>query len=186
LNQSLKSALARLVQYYPPGHSLHLGHPAFIQFVQLDVDSARRFVTLTTLCLLAAVAWRLRRRSWPLEKPLAFEWAALGVLATLLSPFCWKQHLVVTLPAMYLVIRHQLLERESSLAAGRRVLAAWRWRTAAICLFAGLTLFAARGVLSAAQAELALSYKVFTLAGLISLALVLTLPARSAPCPSTK
>jgi hypothetical protein len=113
-NQSLKSALARLVQTYPPGHLLHLEHPWFVQFGNLDVGRARRFVSVATLLILAAIGWRMRRRGWePAQRPtdLGIEWAATGLLAALLSPLCWKQHLVLTVPVMYLVIRHQLLQR---------------------------------------------------------------------------
>ncbi len=166
LNQSLTMALSRVVQTYPPGHALHVDKPGFVQFLDWEVDSARRFVKGAVLALMLALAWKARpRRDEAQANWLPAEWAGVGLLATLLSPLCWKQHLVMCLPALFLTLREQL-------SNGHQV----RWRTWAVGAFAALVLLSGRGVLPYDWAMLALTYKTFTLAGLIALGLLVTLP----------
>ncbi len=176
LNQSLALALARLVQTYPAGHSLYIEHLGFVQFLDLDVDSARRVVKGTILALLAALAWMTRRPAGTEgARHLPSEWGAVIVLATLLSPFCWKQHLVVCLPALFLIGREQL-------ATSHQI----RWRTWAIGAFAAIVSLSARGILGEQLADLVLSYKSFTIAGLIALVLLMTRPPNVNSTSATK
>lgn len=166
LNQSLTMALSRFVQTYRPGHDLYMDQPGFVQFLDLDVDTARRFVKGSVLLLLLALAWKSRPHSDEESvNLLPAEWAGVGLMATLLSPMCWKQHLVMCLPALFLTIREQL-------ATGHQV----RWRTWAVGAFAALVLISSRGAIPYDWAILALTYKTFTLAALIALTLLVTLP----------
>lgn len=106
-NASLKAGLARWVETYPPGHSLHLDHPLFFQFGSLPVDQAKRVVDVLILLLGAAIAWGMRR-GWSGEEGqqrLVKDWAVACIFAALMSPLCWKQHLVVLIPGVYLLGR---------------------------------------------------------------------------------
>ncbi|MCX7418581.1 MAG: glycosyltransferase family 87 protein [Planctomycetia bacterium] len=169
LNQSLTMALSRLVQTYRPGHDLYLDKPGFVQFFDLDVDAARRFVKCSVLVLLLGLAWKARSHSnEDIVNLLPAEWAGVGLMAALLSPLCWKQHLVMCLPALFLTIREQLLIGQQ---AG--------WRKWAVGLFAALVLLSSRGLIPYDWAILALTYKTFTIAALIALMLLVMLPPRT-------
>jgi hypothetical protein len=88
-NQSLRFAIARYLQTFPPGHSLFIGeeagtipcgtpqsppsdraqcrpHPLFVQFLDLPPASAKWIVNAIVLVLALAVAWRMRR-PWALQ-----------------------------------------------------------------------------------------------------------------------
>jgi hypothetical protein len=165
MNQSLTVALARLVQTYPPGHSLYVEHPLYVQFFDLSVDHARQVVKGATLLLLAIGAW-ITRRSWsasPGRASFPLEWAAVMILTMLLSPICWKQHLVVVLPAVFLVIRHELAAPETS-----------RWRRWLLGCASLVVLVSTRDLLGP-HADVVHSYKVFTIASLVTIVLVLSL-----------
>ena len=143
--------------------------PGFVQFFDLDVDTARRFVKGSVLMLLLGLAWKARsRRDEECVNLLPAEWAGVGLMAALLSPLCWKQHLVMCLPALFLTIREQLLTEHQA-----------RWRTWAVGAFAVLVLLSSRGMIPYDWAILALTYKTFTIAALIALTLLVTLPPRT-------
>ena len=169
-NQALGPAIARYLETHTPGDPLFSSHPAFIQVGDLSPAVARRVVMGATGLLLALVAWRTRR-SCATSAEWAVEWGAVTILPILLAPVCWKQHLVVVLPAVFLVARHQLLSR------GRP-----RGRTAALWTIAALTLLSAPdGPLGRDLAAVLGSYKTFTLAALLALLSVLTLDYRRPP-----
>ena len=162
-NVGLRAALARLLETYPPGHALHLDHPAFVQFGDLDKRTAGRAVLGAVLLMGAAVAWRMRRR-WArggerslrsgLTEPPTFarDWAVGCLFAALLSPVCWKHHTVLALPVVYL--------------AGRRVVAGGesRGRLVAFWAAAGAIWVGRKFLLGDELALLWLSYNVDTLA----------------------
>jgi len=135
-SQSLKLAIARYLQTYPPGHPLFIDrnydeigctergiapdacqrHPLFVQFLDLSKTTAKRIVIVIMSALALVLAWRLRRR-WLLAPSengtgsrgsLAPEWAIACALAAILSPLAWHQHLTLVLPCAYLVIRDAL------------------------------------------------------------------------------
>lgn len=172
-NVSLKALLARYLETYPPGHPLYVEHPAFLQFGSLSPELAKKAVTGLILLLGAGIAWRMRRR-W--ERPLenanfAAEWAVACLFAALMSPLCWRQHLVMAVPCAYLVAR----ERLAPLAPR-----GWRqWLTvAAACVI----LFSRREIIGRDLSHVLLTYKLDTLAVLSYGLLCLTLakPAKAA------
>jgi alpha-1,2-mannosyltransferase len=128
-NQSLTSLFARYLQTYPPEHSLYLEHPAFLQFGALDHATARAVARWCTLALAGFIAWRLWGR-WSTRAPdLPVQWSAVCVFAALVSPMCWRQHLVLVLPALYLLV-WSLLSRPGHaqfgwLLLGTSVFALW-------------------------------------------------------------
>lgn len=172
VNQSLSVAIARFMQTYPPGDPLALRHPLFVQFGDLDLAGAKRAVGLVLLGLGCLLAWRFRRH-WQLrdrDGNFAAEWAAMTLLCAMLSPLCWLQHLVLILPALFLWMRAAL--------AGAPVP---RWQRAAVGAIAVIVLLVHRDLMSADLYEVVVSYKLHTLAGLLALALVLTLPEVGTP-----
>ncbi len=166
-NQALSVALARLLQTYPPGSPLHLDHPAFFQWGGFDPRSAAWAVKLLLGALALLVAWKFR--PWPQtgfgEVRWADEWAVVSGLCALLSPLCWKHHLVLIVPGFYLLTLEVLHKR----TAGRRAVA---WL---LVLSAGLMLLPGRALWGQELALVWVSYKPYTWAALI---IVLTLLVR--------
>jgi len=168
-NQALPPAIARYVETHGPGDPLYSPHPGFVQFGDLGPDGAHRVVTVATCLLLGAIAWRPRRSCATLGQ-WAVEWGAVTILPILLAPVCWKQHLVVMLPAVFLVASHQLLHPRP------------RGRTLALWTIAALVLLSAPdGPLGRDLAQLLASYKTFTIAALLALVSVLTLDGGRPP-----
>lgn len=166
-NLSLQAAVARYLETYPPGHPLYLDHPAFLQPGDLPAETAYGVVRGVGLLLALLLAWRFRRR-WrrtAAGQDLAAEWAAVCLLCAILSPVCWKQHLVLILPAAYLSLRGVLSQTRLR-----------KWRLAALLGVASVFLLSRHFVVGGAWADVLLSYKVDTYAILVLLLLVLTLP----------
>ncbi len=182
INASWQTALARYLQTYPPGHPLFQDHAGFVQFGALGPAAAGRVVKAVLLGLAGLLAWRFRRR-WAKAnaKPsddaaarLAPEWAAVCLLCAVLSPLCWKQHLVLALPCVYLVVRSHWSGAKPA-----------RWRFYALLAVAALALLTKRWVLGRELSILVASYKPDTLAVSLAMLLCLTLPS-TAPPPRAK
>lgn len=170
-NLSLGAALARYLESYPEGHPLHLDHPLFIQFGSLDAAAAKLVVKVLTLMLGAALAWRFRRR-WGRrdgEGDLATEWAVACLFCALLSPICWKQHLVLALPCVFLAVRERLAF--PSLQRRRRKVALWA--------IAAVVVLSRHGIVGRPNSILLMSYKFDTFAVLLSGWLAVTMPRRN-------
>ena len=169
-NVSLRAAIARYVVSFPKGDPLHIDHPLFAQFGDLPHKTGHRVVMGLVLALGLAIAWRMRR-AWGADAArdpnFAAEWATACLFAALMSPVCWRQHLVTALPCVYLALR-------SNLAAGYN----WRWWVmgTASCVF----LFTRREILGEDLARVVLSYKLDTFAILAVCALSLTMKPRAA------
>ncbi|NNJ27767.1 hypothetical protein LzC2_38750 [Planctomycetes bacterium LzC2] len=174
-NVGLRAALARLLETYEPGHKLHLDHPLFVQFGDLDAPTARKVIYAVILAMGAAVAWRMRRPWRPVRPafgeqtafdPFGRDWAVGCLFAALLSPVCWKHHTVLALPALFL--------------AGRRVVAGdeTRGRTIAFWLAAAAIWFGRKFLLGDELALVWLSYNFDTLALLTFGALCLYAPVQ--------
>jgi hypothetical protein len=108
-NQGLPAFFARYLQSYPPGHTLHEDHPWFVQFGALDHATARLVFRAALLVLGAFVAWRMWGGWGDRDARLPHELATTCAFCALLSPMCWRQHLVAVLPALLLLVRRQFL-----------------------------------------------------------------------------
>ncbi|MGC1276268.1 MAG: glycosyltransferase family 87 protein [Planctomycetaceae bacterium] len=169
-NVSLKALLARYLETHPPGHSLYVEHALFAQFGDLSPDAAKLAVTAIILLLGAGIAWRMRRRwSRPRDdRHFAAEWAVACLFTALMSPLCWRQHLVMVIPCAYLVAR----ERLGPQAAGG-------WRKVLPIIAACVILLTRREIIGEDLAHVLLTYKLDTLAVLSYGLLSLTLPEPS-------
>jgi hypothetical protein len=161
-NLCLQAMLARYLVTYPSDHPLYLDHAAFLQFGNLPPDVAKRVMQGMLLCLAAVLAWRFRRRWEPTYAGLPAEWAVACLLCALLAPLCWKHHLVVALPGVFLVLH-------AGLATGR-----WGWGRIAALVFVGVVVLGTRHTLLGRELSVVLlSYKLLTMAMLAILALTL-------------
>jgi len=180
-NRSLTFALARFLMRFEPGHPLFIAHPddattggvaragarahpLFRQFLDLSPRRAGHVIKAILLMLGLALATRYRR-PWELDSGdthFAAEWAGVMGLCTILSPLCWGQHMVLLVPALFLVLL-------AHLGGGGR-----RRRTVAICLIALLILGPQRELLGRELSLILHSYKLETVAALLILCLVLS------------
>jgi hypothetical protein len=170
INLSFNAAVARYLETYPPGHPLYLDHPAFVQFGDLEPLTAFYVVRGALVVLGLLLAWRCRKR-WTTQDgqpDLAAEWAAACILCAILSPVCWKQHLVLIAPAVFLAVR-------SVLAGGPWVV----WRSTALGAIGGVILLSREFVVGKAMTLVLQSYKLDTFAVLLLLLVVLTMPRRA-------
>ena len=104
-NQALKPALMRYLVSYPEDHPLRLSHPGSLAALNLAPPIASRMATLAMLGLLAVCAWQARRRYQGSSDPAwLLEASTVLVLAPLFSPVTWVQHLVLLVPALYLIV----------------------------------------------------------------------------------
>lgn len=178
-NVSLYALIARNLETYPAGlsppHSLYVDHPLFFQFGNLE-PAAAYYVMHGILGVIAlAFLWRTRLRPslsaskgqsralrWRSGSDLPAEWAAVCAFCTLVSPLCWKQHLIVLLPCAFLVWRRVLSE-----ATPLR----WHWAVLGVVTFISL---AGRRSIVGDFSDVMLSYKFDTLAMLTLLVWTLT------------
>jgi hypothetical protein len=100
-NQSLKVVVTR---YLAPSAGAHVGHPAVLSALDLDPQAARWVATAVVACLLLGCAWAMRTRYRSADDPAwLLESSAVLILALLLSPVTWAQHIVLIIPALYLI-----------------------------------------------------------------------------------
>jgi Glycosyltransferase family 87 len=174
-NQGLVLALARLLRTYPPGHPLYIQHPLFVQFLDLPPATAGLIAKAIVFTGLALLGWRIGRKAWREGRAadLVPEWAALCLLCALLSPICWGPHLTLCIPAAFLVLR-DVYDR---LARGK-----WpRGRDMiGLVVISVLVLGLPRELIGQDRSILVLSFKVYTLAAVILLTLILTRPPHTA------
>lgn len=180
-NRNLTFALARFLMRFEPGHPLFIAHPddattggvaragarphpLFWQFLDLSPRSAGQVITAVLLVLGLVLAIRYRR-PWHLDSGdthFAAEWTAVMGLCAILSPLCWGQHMVLLVPALFVVLL-------AHLGGG-----GLRRRTVAICLIALLILGPQRELLGRELSLVLHSYKLDTVAALLILWLVLS------------
>jgi len=162
-NQSLKVAVTRYLVTYPNGHPLRVSHPAYVSFLDLDPGAAR-WAAAGALCVfLLLCTWLMRRRyRGPDDPTWLLECSAVLVLALLLSPVTWTQHLVLVIPALYLIVT------EGCAIWPLGVLA-----SGAMGVYAVMALILNREILGRDLSLLVLSYSIHTLALLLVLAVVL-------------
>ncbi len=124
-NLSLKLALVRYLQTFPPDHSLFLAAPgqknsdqqllkpvsqirrhwAFFQFFDFRPATVNLVIAAALMSMGIGLAWAFREsgRMIP-DARLARELAVVAVVFTVLSPMCWQQHLVMMLPLVMVVL----------------------------------------------------------------------------------
>ena len=104
-NQALRPALMRYLVSYTEDHPLRLSHPGSLPALTLAPATANGLATLAMLGLLAICAWQTRRRyHGPNDPAWLLEASVILILAPLLSPVTWVQHLVLLVPALYLIV----------------------------------------------------------------------------------
>lgn len=168
-NVSFAAAVARYLETVPPDHPLYVHHAAFVQFGNLEPLTAYYVVRGAMLGLALVLAWRFwpRGQQLPVHVDMTCLWAAMCILCAILSPVCWKQHLVLIWPSVFLTLRRCLAQPQQS-----------RVRLLLLGLAGAIFLLSRNFVVGKAFSEVLLSYKVDTLGVLLCLGLVLSLPAR--------
>jgi hypothetical protein len=162
-NQSLKLALTRYLVTYPDGHPLRLAHPAYVSIGAMDARAADWVVKGAVVALLLGCAWLTRRRYGSPDDPRwLLEGSAVLILALLLSPVTWTQHLVLVIPALYLVM-----------AEGQAIRPLGWLVSAGMWTYAVLALALTRDMVGKELSLVLLSYHIHTLALLLVLAIVL-------------
>ena len=171
-NQCLKLAIVRHLTTYPPEHHLHLSAPLAVPSLNLDAKTADRIAGIGMLLLVAVCAWWSRR---PYQSPRDPAWvvetSGVMILMTLLSPVTWTHHLVLLLPALWLLVAHDRMFKKLQPRAqavlwiyivstivitpflgktGREFLQSWHLQTIAMFLILGL-LVAVRPLCSASS-----------------------------------
>jgi hypothetical protein len=162
-NQALKPAVMRYLVTYPEGHPSRLSHPGYLTFLNLKPSTASRLATGMMLGLLALCFWlgQQRNRGEPGRTWLA-ECSAVLILALLLSPVTWLQHLVLMVPALYLIV-----------AEDRGVKRLGKAAASAMWAYVVLSLVLNRELLGRETHLLLLSYYVHTLGMLLVLGVLL-------------
>ncbi len=162
-NQSLKLALTRFLVAYPDGHPLRVAHPAYLSVGHLDPQVADWVVKGGVLAFLIGCAWLMRRRyRGPDDPTWLLECSAVLILALLLSPVTWTQHLVLIIPALYLV----MVEGQAIRPLGSLV-------SAGMWVYVVLALVLNRDIVGKDLSLVLLSYHIHTLALLLVLAIIL-------------
>ncbi|QGJ70089.1 Hypothetical protein PBC10988_17780 [Planctomycetales bacterium 10988] len=172
-NLGIKPALARYFQHFPEDHRLHLEHPGFVQFADLDPETSSTLIKVFLLGLAALLAWKWLP-AWRLPHSeeqktdskarhvMAPEWAIVTLLCALLSPMCWKQHMIVMWPMAFLLIRQQMTALEPQVL--RRYL---------LISFTVLIIASKRWLMGKELSILVISYKPDTIIALMMLAMLL-------------
>lgn len=184
-SQALRMIFARYATHFGPDHPIHidnnlLGHPLFVQFLDLPARTAKAAYGLLLLLLGAFFAWRFRRplrrsrggdgqqdASLAAQPWILPEWALVLLLMPLLAPTAWLHHFAVALPAALLVSAH-------ALAAGRSLAL---WRKLALGYIVVVLLLLQRDVVQRELSILVLSYKVDGFAMILLAVLTASLPA---------
>lgn len=144
-NQSLRAAI------------LHL-----LEKNSASAPVARSASIAAAFALVAAFCWLTASRSIRPDDPALFEFSGLLVLVPLLSPITWVQHLVLTIPALYLIAAEEIGLRQLGRAA-----------SGAMAVFVALTLPLNREFVGVHRYRLLLDYHVHTLSVLIVLGVVM-------------
>lgn len=103
-NQSLKQTLLRYLVIIPDDHPLRQKDPGYVPVLNLPPAAAKLMVLTVMASLLAFFGWTTRRPYEGRGDPMWLrDSSALLIIALLLSPVTWVQHLVWLVPALYLI-----------------------------------------------------------------------------------
>jgi alpha-1,2-mannosyltransferase len=161
-NQALRPTLMRYLVTYPADHPMRKDDPAYAPLLNLPPSLAGLCVTAAGLGLLAMFA-RLSSRSFDAvrDKTWPRECAAVLVLALLLSPMTWQQHLAWLLPGAFVVL---------AAARFRQELKTPEWMVLGVYIV--LVMVLNYEVLGKARFETFLSYHPFGIAMILLFALI--------------
>ena len=170
-NQALKPTLLRYLVTYPSDHPMRIDDPAYAPVLNLPSAAAGVCVLVAALGLLALFAKSssrcfdpVRDMGWPREC------AGILVLALLLSPMTWQQHLAWLLPGAFVVLAaarfQHLLKMPERIALG---------------LYIVLTMVLNYEVLGKARFETFLSYRPFGIAMILLFGLVVGMRRQMSP-----
>ncbi len=170
-NQSLTLAVKRALTAYPDGHPLRPSHPGYASLMGWDPRTARWAALAVALVVVGACAWLTRTPYRGRDDPAwLLECSAVLILALLLSPVTWAQHLVWILPALYLIMTEACAFRGLGAPA---TVAMWVYTVPALVLN--------REILGRDLNLLFLGYSMHTLAMLLVLAVILGRRPTAAP-----
>jgi hypothetical protein len=104
-NLSLRHTLMRYLVTYPENHRLRQVDSTYRPVLDLPPRSATLIVVVVALSLLGLFAWSSRESfQGPRDTAWARDCAGVLILALLLSPITWNQHLVWLIPAAFIVV----------------------------------------------------------------------------------
>jgi hypothetical protein len=104
-NLSLRHTLMRYLVTYPESHRLRQIDSAYKPVLDLPLRAATLIVVSVTLGLLGLFAWSSRESfQGPRDTAWPRDCAGVMILALLLSPITWDQHLVWLMPAAFIVV----------------------------------------------------------------------------------
>lgn len=104
-NLSLRHTLMRYLVTYPESHRLRQIDSAYKPVLDLSPRFATLIVVSVTLGLLGLFAWSSRESfQGPRDTAWPRDCAGVLILALLLSPITWNQHLVWLMPAVFIVV----------------------------------------------------------------------------------
>jgi alpha-1,2-mannosyltransferase len=149
-NQSLRAAVVHLLEK-----------------TSASAPMARSASIAAAVTLVAAFCWLMVSRSIGPYDPALLDFGGLLVLMLLLSPITWVQHMVLMIPALYLIAAEEIGIRQLGRVAA-----------AAMLVFVALTLLLNREFIGAPRYHVLLDYHVHTLSMLIVLGVVMLLGVR--------
>jgi alpha-1,2-mannosyltransferase len=162
-NQALKPALSRYLVTLQNTDLQRTTDPGYVPVLNLTPSVAKAVTLGATLVLLGWCGWYWQR---PYVPPGDFAWlresSALLILALLLSPSTWMQHLVWMVPGLYVIVV------ESHRGRGLDRSAAWL-----MVVYVMLALAFNREVLGKHRYDLLFSWHPYTFAMLVVLATLL-------------
>jgi alpha-1,2-mannosyltransferase len=104
-NQSLRQTLMRYLVTLPEDDPVRLEDPGYVPLLNLPPTMARTIATALMVSLIIVFCWLARR---PYEGRGDPEWlretSAVMIIALLLSPVTWVQHLVWLIPGLYVIV----------------------------------------------------------------------------------
>lgn len=162
-NQSLREALMRYLVAFPEDHPLRRDDPGYVPVLNLSVPTAKILMIAVTLSLLVSFCWYARHPFKGRGDPAWLrESSAVMILALLLSPVTWVQHLVWLVPALYLI----LVDARSNAGLGTPA-------KIALATYIALAVVLNYELIGKQTFALLLSYHPFTVAMLLVLAMLM-------------
>jgi alpha-1,2-mannosyltransferase len=162
-NQALKPAVIRYLATVGAQPPLRATQSGEVATPTLAPGTANRLATAALLSLLAVCGWWGRKRYQGRHDPAwLLECSAVLILVLLSSPVTWGQHMVLMLPALYLIVAEGRTTRRLGVPA-----------VAAMWLYIVLALLLNREVLGRGRYLVLLSYNVRTLCMLLVLGVLI-------------